>query len=402
MSNQKKTPRWVPKLYRNSPKLTKDRFVRYIHDFEARKGRPVLWDRAEDIFRILKEQSREAEKAGDRDSIWIVFDPVTGEWGGYKTPDKREAYDIERKSSRGQQSQNSYRNRFGKILPCSKQELFKEIIAIQGCSIDLAKQIWESGRHNAFRHDKATNTWRGWYADPPTLSDAVKAPPGPKQEEYLKRYGCMPELLHDYSNGGVNSDVLKWIVARHLELGETIDIAEAGKHYRRAWGCGKSPFAKDEETKLVRGVNYGSKTRVFRMMPEMREDNPAFDTFLEEHASRDMETAVSIWLDAIKCGDLIKLHGDEDGLLTCVGADVVRSNESAEEAEENDDCGDSEEDSENSDDESGEDESDESYSGEPRKLEDWEILMAEEEARERARTTVSTGSHFEEMRAMLG
>ena len=39
----------------------------------------------------------------------------------------------------------------------------------------------------------------------------------------------------------------------------------------------------------------------------------------------DTETAVASWLDAIKCGDLIKLSENEDGLLTCVGADVLRS-----------------------------------------------------------------------------
>src|SRR3984893_19391676 len=109
----KRTPRWVPQLYRNAPKRTKDRFIRHIYDFEDSKKRPISWDRAEEICGILREQSRQAAAEGDLDSVWIVFDPVTAEWGGFKTGNHREAYGIERRSNRGKQSEGSYGERFG-------------------------------------------------------------------------------------------------------------------------------------------------------------------------------------------------------------------------------------------------------------------------------------------------
>jgi hypothetical protein len=279
----KTTPRWVPQLYRNAPKRTKDRFIRHIYDFEDSKKRPISWDRAEEIFGILREQSRKAVAENDLDSVWIVFDPVTAEWGGFKTANHRESYGIDRNSKRGEQSKGGYGESFGHISPCSKDKFLKEIMLIGRCDLPKAKRILKVlHSHDHARNDKATNTWRGRHADPPRVSETVKTAPTPKEEEYMRLYGTMPPAIHDYSNGGVNSEILKWIIARHLELGEIIDIAEAGKRYRRAWACKRPAFIKDKETKIVRGVRHGSKTQVFRTMPEMREDSPEFEAFLDE------------------------------------------------------------------------------------------------------------------------
>jgi hypothetical protein len=395
----KRTPRWVPQLYRNAPKRTKDRFIRHIYDFEDSKKRPISWDRAEEIFGILREQSRQAAAEGDLDSVWIVFDPVTAEWGGFKTCDHRESYGIERKSKRGEQSGGSYGERFGHISPRSKAKFLEEIMAIGRCDLKEAKRkLKVLHAHDNARYDKATNTWRGRHVDPPTVSDTVKTAPTRKEEEYMRLYGIMPPCIHDYSNGGVNSDVLKWIIAKHLELGEIIDIAEAGKLYRRAWACKRPPFVKDKETKIIRGVRHGSKTQVFRMMPEMREDSREFEAYLDEINS-DAETAVNLWLEAIKCGDVIEVSRDKDDVSTTVGADFVdetivsggqwSSEESYNESEPND-----------SEDESADSEEGESddYTGEPRQLE----LMNEEEALERKRVEASALSHRDRMRVLLG
>ena len=407
-----RTPRWVPQLYRNAPKRTKDRFIRHICDFEDSKKRPISWERAEEIFGILREQSRQAAAEGDLDSIWIVFDPVTAEWGGFKTGNHREAYGIERRSNRGKQSEGSYGERFGHIYPCSKDKFLKEIMAIGRCDLTEAKRkLKVLHAHDHARYDKATNTWRGRHVDPPKVLETVKTAPTPKEEEYMRLYGTMPPALHDYSNGGVNSEVLKWIIARHLELGEILDIAEAGKLYRRAWACKRPPFVKDKETKMVRGVRYGSKTLVFRMMPEMREDIPAFDAWLNEHVSVDHEISIPAWLEAIECGDVIEVSKGKNDVLTTVGADFVRSEsnvsedqQSSEESynesdtNESDESADSEEQEQeqDEDDESGEQECDE-----PRQLEPWEILMNEEETLERARVAEAGRSHFEKMRVLL-
>jgi hypothetical protein len=409
-----RTPRWVPQLYRNAPKRTKDRFIRHIFDFEDSKKRPISWARAEEIFGILREQSRQAAAEGDWDSVWIMFDPVTAEWGGFKTGNHRESYGIERKSNRGNQSAGSYGERFGHISPRSKDKFLKEIMAIGRCDLKEAKRKLKIlHAHDNARYDKATNTWRGRHVDPPTVSDTVKEAPTPTSEEYMRLYGTMPPALHDYSNGGVNSEVLKWIIARHLELGEIIDIAEAGKRYRRAWACKRPTFVKDKETKIVRGARYGSKTLVFRTMPEMREDMPEFNAYLDEINS-DAETAVNLWLEAIECGDVIEVSRDRNDVLTTVGADVVRtesndseyqqsSGESYNESESNEsEDADSEESESDEDEESVEDyrigESDDDYTARRLGISVTEVVRRRGE--EQAKQT-SARSHFDKMRALL-
>ena len=81
----------------------------------------------------------------------------------------------------------------------------------------------------------------------------------------------------------------------------------------RVWNSAKdeSRIPWKKENGFVVGKSYAI-TRAFRTMPQMREDNPAFDAFLDKVDS-DTETAVASWLDAIKCGDLIKLSENKDG-----------------------------------------------------------------------------------------
>jgi hypothetical protein len=316
---------FVPKLYRRAPRLTKDGFVKHIHKFENDRGGNISHDRAKEIFDILRQQSHDAEEEGRRNDIWITFDEATGEWGGSETPSHRESYGMDRNTKRGEQSKGSHREKFGKISACSKQDFADEIMAIEGCGFDRATQIWRTCKDNGIaKHHKPTNTWRGFLADPPTLADAAKVAPTSRQEEYRKRYGCMPWLTNDWQNPE-QSEVLGWIVERDAELGEEIDIEEAQKRYKRAWSCSKDKskvaFVRDPKTKLVRGVDY-RETSVFRQMPKMREDRTEFDTWLTEHVSSDFETAVDRFCDALKCGDLVELERDEDGVVTCVGADL--------------------------------------------------------------------------------
>jgi len=190
----------------------------------------------------------------------------------------------------------------------------------------------------------------------------------------MRIYGTMPPALHDYSNGGVNSEVLKWIIARHLEIGETIDIAEAGKLYRRAWACKRPPFVKDKETKIVRGVRHGSKTRVFRTMPQMREDTPTFDAWLNEHVSVDQDISIPSWLEAIECGELIEVSKGENDVLTTVGADFSADPNELEDQQSSDESHNESESNDSEDADSEKSESDDEYAGESRQLEPWEIL----------------------------
>lgn len=109
---------------------------------------------------------------------------------------------MENNTKRGEQSRGSHREKFGKITARSKQDFLDEIMAIEGCGIDRAKQILKTCHANGIvRYDKPTNTWRGFLADPPPLAETVKAAPTSKQQEYRKKYGCMPWLSeHDFRN----------------------------------------------------------------------------------------------------------------------------------------------------------------------------------------------------------
>jgi hypothetical protein len=66
----------------------------------------------------------------------------------------------------------------------------------------------------------------------------------------------MPPVTHAYGEG-VKSEHLEWILARHVELGEPIDLEEADRNRMRAWDCGCSPW-KQENGRNV-GVRYKAK-----------------------------------------------------------------------------------------------------------------------------------------------
>jgi hypothetical protein len=333
----KSTSQFVPKLYQWAPRLpTKDEFVRYIHKFENDRGQKISLNRAEEIFNILHQQSHDADREGRRDGIWITRDPVTGEWGGSKTPFNRVKYGMENNTKRGEQSKGSHRLKFGKITARSKQDFLDEIMETEGCGIDRAKQILKTCHANGIaRYHKPTNTWRGFLADPPTLAETAKVPPTSKQEEYRRKYGCMPWLTHDWQNPD-QSEVLRWIVARELELGEIIDIAEAGKRYRRAWSCSKDksklPFVRDRKTKRIRGVDY-SDTAVFRQMPRMHTESDDLQEWLIKNINKDAgEAFMQLYRALDDHGDVVELSGNDRDGYELAGVDWVSKEAADEEA----------------------------------------------------------------------
>jgi len=243
-------PPFVPKLYRNAPRRTKDGFVQHIHEKENARGNQISMVQADEIFRILMQQSYTAKRYGRPDEIWISHDSRSGEWGGYETPFK--VYGISQRIKKG-----SYRDKLGKLPPMSRLDMLDAIVSIYGGSIGRAEQIFNVIKQGILIFDKETNTWRGCdCTDLPTLDDAVVIEPRrtTKQEEYRARYGTMPPGRHKWKDL-TKSDPVKWIA----EL-DGVPLEEALKRYDRHWHCSrdksKIPYVQDPETKLVRGVNY--------------------------------------------------------------------------------------------------------------------------------------------------
>ena len=107
-------------------------------------------------------------------------------------------------------------------------------------------------------------------------------------------------------------------------------------------------------------------------------------------------------LEAIECGDVIEVSKGENDVLTTVGADFVRAESNESEYQQSSEESYNESDTNESEDADSEESESDDYTGEPRQLEPWEILMNEEEARERKRVEAAALSHRDRMRVLLG
>lgn len=261
MSNGKKKS-FVPKLYLNAPRRTKDGFVRYIIEFEDSRGNRRTKPEANSYFQALVQMSRKAEKECRPDDVIIDHDPHTGEWGGRETPYHCESYNMRR----GKKSiVDTYRGKFSTIGEggITKAEFVAEIQNLERCSAPVARTIFESCRRREIAlHCKETGLWFGCFVeDWPTHANKPAAIL--KKTEYRQKFGRMPAKSHNYQDKQ-NSELLQWLVAEEAGRGITLTIDEADKLRHRIWNV-----AKDDESRVwkvvrkegnraqIQGVDFG-------------------------------------------------------------------------------------------------------------------------------------------------
>lgn len=228
--------RVVVKFYRRAPYHSSEGFKQHILEFERKRRNPKTPEKAAIIFEVLRNISRSAQDKGNLFDVILRYDELTGQWGGWETPPKRESIGLPRNTKRGEQSIDSHRFNFGKITARSKNALLDEIMSLGNVDLDRALQIWETGRHGkdrVFRYDKNTNTWRGCFAPKPDESDFVESEPTLKQEVYRNAYGKMPWLNHHWKHPE-ESDALKWIMKK-----DSVSLEEAVRIMNRLRNCSK-------------------------------------------------------------------------------------------------------------------------------------------------------------------
>jgi hypothetical protein len=283
-----------------------------------------------------------------------------------------------------------------------------------------SRKMWESAKNLSngnsedphVRYDPRTGFWRGRFTR--TLRESVG----------IERGGIDSSGTIRSKYQRLTSRPREEVIA-HIMLTEDCYEEEAEKTFRTGVNNRKPVFQHDKSTNMWRGAlapeptpdtvpHYKMTDAQLRFrfqygdMPEMvRIDAILWIADRNKCSTEEAE----ITFDQIRnCTTITAIKpivfDHESGLWMgyrtteslCQEPDTMSSPETAEEKESTpDEFEDSDEqDEQDEDDESGEQEWDE-----PRQLEPWEILMAEEEARERKRVEASARSHFEAMRAML-
>jgi hypothetical protein len=227
----------MPRLYRRAPYTG---MTQHILDFERKRNNPKTPEEAKKISTVFRQRSLIAKRENKLDDAILRFDEITKLWGGWETPPVRESLGIERNTARGEQSKNSYRTKFGQITARSKCELLDEIMSIENCDLVRAEQIFVTCRTNksklpVFLYHKATNTWRGCFANEPDIDDAVERATTNKQEEYRLLFAPMPWLNHDQRKLE-ESDAIKWVMQRETSF----SFDEAKRKIDRAFTCSKN------------------------------------------------------------------------------------------------------------------------------------------------------------------
>jgi len=338
--------------YATAPNMREEEWPSHIQEMERERSNEISYKEAKQIYETLWAVSRqadkdyrEAKKDGSSETeldkikkgVFIVKDRETGMIKGRVTPSKRESLGIERKGARGKQSGGSLRSRHD-AAPADYTSGFlegikaREIAAGLECDDDRAKSILVQGKqkNGFFKFDWGSKTWRGSRTPKPTKEDIkrLKSPKNlyPRQRWYWDIFGAMPLLPYTYYRhwDPDKCEVIKWTIARCLELGETIDATEANRRYKNAWKVSKTikaknPLRKDPATDNVCGRNYYLPS-MLRWMPALTERTEEFDDWAvaEIRTGGDPHQMLE---SAIACGDVIVLLTDDEGLRFCKGAD---------------------------------------------------------------------------------
>jgi hypothetical protein len=211
---KKKQKPFLPQLYvRLECRPNKDSFILHVQQYTTLKLRnPITMERAEQIFRILNQQSYEAKAEGRWEEVWIVHDPQTGEWRGRETPSRREVFGLERKGARGEQSKgDTLRKRYAHLGDGGMTRGEWEALIAETDNLspeDSKKRFNVLKAKEIIRLCRITRLWHGAQAEPPNLQKSV--PVKPKSQEYRERFGRMPELTHDGHNLE-KSEHIAWI-----------------------------------------------------------------------------------------------------------------------------------------------------------------------------------------------